>query len=513
MHSLYGLQKLGLTFQLKGGTSLRSIVCLSVAMLLSGCAVGPDFLRPATPKAGGYAAEAMPGKTAAANTVAGKAQTFVTGQEIQAEWWKIFRSEPLNKLVASALKANPDLQAAEASLRQARELLYAQESGFLPSADASTGVSRQKNSAAAFGQPNVGGSVFALHNASVNVSYRLDIFGKLRREVEALNAQAEAERYRYEAAYVTLTANVVAAAIKEAALREKIRETQAIITIEQDQLKVLNAQFKLGSIARSGVLAQEASAAQTRATLPPLQKQLAQVRNQLAVLAGQPPSQALNEKFHLSSLSLPEEIPVSLPSCLIEQRPDIRVSEALLHAASAEIGVATANMLPQMNITGSYGSAAATAGSMFSPATIVWNIGAGLTQPLFNGGQLNHRKRAAVAAYEKIAAQYKATVLEAFQDVADSLRALQYDADTLRAQAEAAEAASRSLGLATKKFTLGAIDSIELLDARRTYRQSRIALVQAQGDRFADSAALFQALGGGWWNKLRDKQMKRKSCV
>ena len=477
-------------------------------MLLSGCAVGPDFLRPAAPKAEGYTAEAMPGKTASANTAAGKAQTFVTGQEIQAEWWKVFRSEPMNKLVASALNANPDLQAAEASLRQARELVYAQEGGFLPSADASTGVSRQKNSSAAFGQPNVGGSVFTLHNASVDVSYQLDIFGKLRREVEALNAQAAAERYRYEAAYVTLTTNVVAAAIREATLRDKIKETQNIIAIEQDQLKVLNTQFKLGSITRSGVLAQEASAAQTKATLPPLQKQLAQVRNQLAVLVGQPPSQALNEKFHLSSLRLPEKMPVSLPSRLIEQRPDIRASEALLHAASAEIGVATANMLPQLNITGSYGSAAATVGSMFSPATLVWNIGAGLTQPLFNGGQLRHRKRAAVAAYDKTAAQYKATVLRAFQDVADSLRALQYDADTLKAQAEAAEAAFRSLDLATKQFTLGAIGSVELLDAQRTYRQSRIALVRAQGDRFADSAALFQALGGGWWNKPRTTDVK-----
>jgi NodT family efflux transporter outer membrane factor (OMF) lipoprotein len=316
-----------------------------------------------------------------------------------------------------------------------------------------------------------------------------------------LQAQADFQRFQLEASYLTLTSNVVVAAVQEASLRRQISATEDIIKLESDQLRVVQNQFTLGGVSKSDVLTQQATLSATQATLPPLQKQLAQTRNQLTALAGRLPSQEVAETFNLDSLALPTDLPVSLPSALVAQRPDVRAADATLHATSANIGVATANELPQFTITGQVGSTALNFGSLFSPGTTVWAIAGSAAQTLFDGGTLLHRKRAAVAQFDEAAAQYRSTVIRAFQSVADALRALQYDADALKAQAAAESSALDSLNLARQQFQLGAITYLILLDAQRTYQQALINLVQAQANRYSDTAALFQAVGGGWWNR------------
>ena len=468
-------------------------------LLTTSCAVGPDFERPAAPSVQGYTPEKLPAQTAASDTAAGEAQRFVQDQDIPGEWWSLFHSESLNALIEQALQANPSLQAAQAALREAQENAKAAEGVFYPDIGGSFSKSREKASPASVGF-NGPPTIFSLNTASVSVSYPLDVFGGERREVESLEAQTDFERFQLDAAYVTLTSNLVAACVQEASLRAQIAATGEIIDAESAQLSVLQRQFELGGASKTALLAQDATLAQARATLPPLQKQLAQQRHALAVLAGRPPGEALDQKFDLATLQLPQELPVSLPSKLVEQRPDVRASEAQLHSASAQIGVATANMLPQLTLTGSIGSSATQIGDLFSPGTGIWSVAAGLTQPIFEGGTLLHKKRAAVAAYDQAAAQYRNTVLLAFQNVADALRALQSDADALNAQTAAERSAADSLDLERQQFKLGAISYTSLLDAERTYQQARIGLVQAQASRFTDTAALFQALGGGWWN-------------
>lgn len=471
---------------------------LAMAAVLGGCEVGPDFLRPKAPDVKGYTPEPL-APTASAPTPKGAAQTFDAGKDVPADWWTLFHSESLDRLVQSALKANPDLKAAEAALRQARELLYAEQGSLYPSVDAQLGASRERFSGATRGVP--GSSIFNLYQASVDVSYGVDLFGGERRLIESDAAQAEFQGYQREATYLTLTANVVALAIQEASLRDQIAATDDIIKSESDQLDLVRRQFDLGAVSRADVLAQEASLAQSRATLPPLEKQIAQTRNSLTALAGRFPSQEIEQQFQLSDLVLPQDLPVSLPSHLVEQRPDIRAQEALLHSASAQIGVATANQLPQLALSASYGSAALRTGDLFSSGSTVWNFGANLLAPIFAGGTLLHEKRAAVAAYDEAAANYRSTVLKAFQNVADTLRALQSDADALKAQAESERSASESLTLARTQFSNGAISYLQLLNADRTYQQARLGRVQAQAARLADTVALFQALGGGWWNR------------
>lgn len=476
------------------------LVWLGAAVFLVGCAAGPNFSPPSAPSARTYNEGGFPAPTVATPGAAGGAQIFVADQDVPAHWWRVFRSEALNELVAKALRSSPDLQAAEAALRQSQETLLAAKGAYAPAVDLNVGASRQRVGIAT-APGTTGSSLYTLYNTSVGVSYALDGFGKLRRQVESVAAQTQAQRYRYEAAYLSLTSNVVTAAVREASLRAQIAETQRIIALEREQLAIVKRQFDLGGVTQVALLALQSQVAQVEATLPPLQNALSQVRNQLAVLAGQAPSEPLPEEFDLSALHLPEELPLSLPSKLVAQRPDIKASEALLHAASAEVGVATANTLPQLTISGSYGTQATRPGDSFSAGSVVWNLAAGLTQPLFHGGQLRHEKRAAAAAYDQAVAQYKSSVLLAFQDVADTLRALHYDAATLQAQASAESAAAQSMNIASAQFSLGAIGYLSLLDAQRSYHQARIALVQTRAARIADSAALFQALGGGWWNR------------
>ena len=481
-----------------GPPATAGVVALA---LLSACAVGPDFKAPPAPPDAGYAPEARPAATAAIDVAGGASQKFDLGRDIPAEWWKVFHSKELDGLITEALQANPNLQAAQAALWQAKENLYAQRGKLLPTVDANSSAERQQLSPATFGQsgPPI---LFDLYQATVNVGYVPDVFGGQRRQVEANAAATEYQRFELEATYLTLTANVVTAAIAEASLRDQITATLDIIKVESEQLDVVRHQFDVGAATRTDVLTQQSEVATAQATLPPLQKQLEQQRHVLLAMIGRFPNQSWGDHMTLASLRLPTDLPLSLPSQLVEQRPDVRAAEAQLHQASAQIGVAIAARLPQLNLTAQYGTAAMTPAAMFAPGAAIWSVAASGAQPIFHGFALLHQERAAKAAYDMADAQYRNAVLAAFQNVADTLRALQLDAAALKAENSALRAASDTLNVGRGQYRLGAIAYVTLLNAQRAYAQARLALVQAQAARYADTAAMFQALGGGWWNRF-----------
>ncbi len=472
-----------------------SLLCIALA----GCTVGPDFKRPEVPANTDYSREKLTATAQADIDAGGAAQRLIAGMDIPGQWWTLFRSPTLNALVEEALRANPDVSAAQAALRQANELVYADQASLFPSVNANASKTREKVSGVTAGLPE--SPILTVSSASLNVSYAPDVFGGTRRQIESTTAQAEYERFQLEATYLTLTANVVNTAISLASVRDQVAATETIIRLQSDQLDVLQAQRRLGAIGDSDVLTQQTALAQTRATLPPLQKQLAQTRNQLMAYLGRFPNQDRGEAFNLASLHLPEELPVSLPSAIVGQRPDVRSAQAQLHEASANIGVAVANQLPQFSITGSLGSTAASGTKLFSAGTGVWSLAGAIAQPIFDAGALEHRKRAAVAAYDESAARYRGTVITAFQDVANSLRALEADADALNQQVVAERSAQANLDLVQAQFKLGAVAYINLLNAQQSYQNTVLSRVKAQAARYSDTTALFQALGGGWWNR------------
>ncbi len=473
---------------------------LSIVGLISGCAVGPNFHRPAPPAINGYTAEPLTATTSTTNIASGEEQRFVMGMDIPKQWWSLFKSPPLNALVEKSLKTNPTIEAAKAALRQARENVAAQMGSYYPTVQAGYSASRTKDSSTLSPVLASGAEPYTLHTAQVNVGFMPDVFGSNWRQVESLRAEADFQRFQLEATYLTLTSNVVAAAIQEASLRAQLSSTLSIIRIETEMLDQLNRQLAVGYAAGLDVAAQEAALAQVQQTLPPLQKQLAQTRDLLVALAGRFPNKELEEKFEIEALSLPEELPVSLPSKLVEQRPDVRAAEELLHSATAQVGVAVAAMLPNITLSADLGSSATAISRLFTSGTGFWSLAGNLTQPVFEGGTLLHRKRAAEAGLDQAEAEYRNTVIAAFQNVADTLHAIQSDADALKAAAAFQQAAKRSLDLAQKQFEVGYINYLSLLSAEQAYHQAVINLVQAKANRFADTAALFMALGGGWWN-------------
>ncbi len=480
---------------------LFAVHCSLLTFLLAGCAVGPDFQRPAAPKIDRYTSESSPAQTASVDVKGGEAQRLVQEMDIPGQWWTLFQSKPLSGLVEQAIEKNPDLESAQAALRVAWENVYAQQGALWPSISAGYDASRQKVPGQ-LGSPTASGAyTYSLHTAQVTVAYTPDVFGGTRRQIESLKAQADSQRFQLEAAYLTLTSNVVAAAIQEAGLRGQIEATRRIIDIDSHSLELLKRQYELGQVARADVVAQEAALSQAQATLPPLEKQLAQQRDLLSRLAGRFPSDALTEKFEISSLELPQELPVSLPSKLVEQRPDVRSAEEQMHSAGAQIGVAVANRLPNIVLSADYGTSATQIAQLFTPGTGFWTLAANVTQPIFQGGTLLHRQRAAEAAFDQAAAQYRSTVLTAFQNVADVLHAVQSDAQAVKAAVAAEKAAAQSLDIARRQLELGDISYLALLNAEQTYQQASVNLAQALSNRYADTAALFQALGGGWWNR------------
>jgi NodT family efflux transporter outer membrane factor (OMF) lipoprotein len=424
--------------------------------------------------------------------------------DIPGEWWTLFRSPKLNRLVEQSLKANPNMGAAQAALRQAQELYKSERATFFPTVQGAFSATRAKNAVGTIANPTSlpqQNPYYNLFTPNLSISYSPDVFGLTRRSVEAAKAQAEGNRFQLEATYVTLSSNVVVAAIQEASLRGQLAATTRLLELQHHLTETVRQQKAIGAASNFDVLTQEALEAQTAALLAGLQKQLGQARDALTALLGRLPSEEPEETFRLEELTLPTEIPVSLASRLVEQRPDVRQAEENLHAATAAAGVALANMLPQFAITGDLGSSALNLNQVFSGGTGFWTAGASLTQTLFDAGALLHRHRAADAAMDQAAEQYRAAVILACQNVADSLRALKSDADALKASAEAARAAEAALDIARHQLELGTVAMIAVLNAEQTYRQAELVLVQARASRYADTAALFQALGGGWWNR------------
>jgi NodT family efflux transporter outer membrane factor (OMF) lipoprotein len=471
-------------------------------MLLATCrTVGPNFKKPAAPDVGGYTPSPITSTTATAKVAGGEAQELASGKDIPGEWWEMFHSQPLDDLIERSLKANPDLKAAQAALLVARESVLAQRGFYYPSVSGSFSATRARSAADLSPIPSASIQNYSLYTPQVSVSFVPDVFGLNRRTVESLAAQAQQARFALAATHITLSSNVAAGAIQEASLRGQIAATQELITINTGMLKILYEQYKRGYASQLDVAAQESQLAQVTATLPPLVKQLAQQRDALAVMAGAFPNQDLPEKFDLSSLQLPRELPLSLPSQLVAQRPDVRQAEENLHAASAQIGIAIANRLPSIALTADAGSAPTSFSKMFSAGNGFWDLTAGITQPIFDAGTLRHRERAAQAAFTEAAEQYRSTVLTAFQNVADTLHSLQQDAEALNSAAAAKTAAGVTLDLARQQYQSGYAGYLALLSAEQAYQQAAISLVQAQASRYADTAALFQSLGGGWWNR------------
>jgi NodT family efflux transporter outer membrane factor (OMF) lipoprotein len=479
-----------------------SFITVSACLSLAACAVGPDFKKPAAPDVGDYTTRPLSTTASSANVVGGAAQRFNKGSDIPGDWWTLFHSRSLNALIEQSLASNHDLKAAQAALLVARENTLAGRGAYYPSVTAGFSASRQQDPPGALAPvPSNNAFLYNLFTPQVSVSYVPDVFGLNRRTVESLKAQEQSVRYQMIAAQITLSANVVAAAVQQASLQAQIDATHRLIDINTHVLQILRYQRSKGYVGRLEVAAQESQLAQVTATLPALAKQLEQQRSLLAVLAGRFPSQALAQKFELADLQLPQELPLSLPSQLVAQRPDVLQAEANMHAASAQVGVATANRLPNIQLTANAGSTALAIGEAFKSGTGFWNLGAAVTAPIFQGGTLLHQQRAAKAAYVQAAEQYRSTVLTAFQNVADTLTALEQDAEGLKAAAAAADAAKVTLDLSQRQWKAGYASYLSLLGAEQADQQSQIALVQAQANRYADTAALFQALGGGWWHR------------
>jgi NodT family efflux transporter outer membrane factor (OMF) lipoprotein len=478
-------------------SAIQRIAVAVTVLALAGCAVGPNFRAPAAPEVDRYTALPLPRATVAADTAGGDAQRFLTGAAVPQRWWTTFGNAELDRRVAQAFQHSPSIDAAKAALKQAEETAKSARGGLFPSLDAKAGVTRQ-NEAAVQSGAGVTTAPFTLYNAGVSVGYVFDVFGGVRRGIEAQQAQADVERAQLDATYLTLAANVVTASLREASLREQVAATRAIVASLQQELDIAQKQQAVGAKSLADTLAVRSQLAATTATLPPLEQQLAATVNQLATYLGVPAAHLKLEPITLAAVTLPADIPVSLPSAVVAQRPDIRAASAQLHAATALVGVATADMLPQLTLAGSAGSTALHTGDLFTAGSNAWSVGLNILQPLFHGGQLLHKKRAAEAGMQAAVATWRQTVLVAFQNVADTLQALDYDAQSLKAQAVAAQDAAQLLALTRGQYRVGAVGYLNLLSAERQYQEARIAEIVARSSRLADTAALYAALGGGW---------------
>ena len=470
--------------------------------MLSGCMVGPDFHTPKAPAVTSYDARPLPAHTAGLASAgrAGKSQTYLYGRDIPAEWWQLFHSPAIDQLVRTGMANSPTLAAAQAALRQAQETLNAQIGNLLfPAFNLGLSGERQRFAGSSFGG-DIPSSIFNLFNTTVNVTYTLDIFGGSRRQIEAYRAQVDYQQFQVLATYLTLTSNIVTTAFTVASYESQIKATKDLLRSEVGQLSILKKQYRLGGIASTNVLTQQTLVDQTRATLPQLQKSLSLSQHALAVLIGHFPNTPM-PSINLDKLVLPKNIPVSLPSKFVEQRPDIRASQATLHAASAQIGVATANLLPQLTISGNDGWTSSVLSTLFQPGNKVWAYGGQLAQPIFHGGALIAQRRAAIAAYDQALAQYQQTLLLAFKNTADALRAIETDARAFRDAKSAERAAHENLVITSNQYKDGGVAYLNLLTAQQQYQQTKLASIQAQAQRYADTAALYQALGGGWWNR------------
>ncbi len=487
-------------------TSKPSAYAALLCALLSGCAAGPDYQRPAAPTASSYTVQ-QPSEQMGG-------QRLVESLDIPYDWWTIFQSPQLNALVERALKDNPGIEAAQAALRQAQENVVAQRGFFFPTVSVNYSPSRNKVAG------NMGGNspglqengdnivssptapaYYNFHTAQLSIGYVPDVFGINRRLTESAVAQAEWQQMQLQAAQLTLVSNMVAAAIQEAALRAQIAAVENVISINRENLEIVRQQLKLGFVSELDVATQETQMAQSEQVLPPLRKQLAQTRDLIRALAGNVPSENILETFELADLRLPSDLPLTLPSRLVEQRPDVRAAEAQLHSASAQYGVAVANRMPQFMVTADVGGMASSPEWMFRSGGTFFNLTGNISQIIFDGGTLRARSRAAEQALIQAGAIYRSTVIAALQNVADTLHAIRADAEAFTAADAAAQASLTALKLTRKQFQLGYASYQDLLAAQQNFQLAGISLAQAQGARLADTAALYQALGGGWWNR------------
>ena len=519
-------------FPLSSARTACLLSAMSIALL--GCAAGPDFKRPVAPIAVGYTPQALPRETITdSGDVQKESQNFNTTQDIRFDWWKMFQSEALNQLIELAFRQNPSLESAQAALRQAQENVIVQQGFFYPTVGVSYSPSRNKLAGNMGGnspgvqsdgsiiqtfqnpagpnydssKPFNGPAYYNFHVAQLSLSYVPDFFGLNRRQVESMQAQAEAQRLQLEATYITLAANVVATALQEASLRAQIDAVKKFIAANQENLEILQKQLELGFVSQIDVSTQAIQLAQAEQALSPLQKQLEQTRNLMRALVGNSPDQELTEQFELSTFQLPQALPLSLPSKIVEQRPDVRAAEEQLHAATAMYGVAIANRLPQFSITGSVGGMAANPGWMFDAGGQFFNVTANVAQTIFDGGSLKAKSRAAQQAVIQAGADYRSTVIAALQNVADTLYAIRADADLFKSSLAAEQASQSVLNLTRKQYELGYVSYQTLLIAEQNYQLAAINLVQAKTARLGDSAALYQALGGGWWNRNPAEQL------
>jgi len=495
------------------GSSMKRMTCLHletaalVTCLLTSCTVGSRYHPPSPPMVGTYTPLPQPPDIASSIGPAGAAQHLNSNMDVPAQWWTLFHSPELDRLVREALANSPTLAQATARLHQAQEESNARTGATkYPNVNANISVQREQLDLATFGVPFPNPPPFSLLNGSVAVSYALDLFGANRRLIEALNAQVEYQRWQWQAARLMLAGNVVSAAIRVAQLRSQVEITRYILGLQMQQLDITERQVEAGGFPKYEVNRQRTAVEQARAAIPPLEQQLAVVDHQLAVLVGKPPAEAAIASIRLDDLRLPTELPLTLPSSLARQRPDIRAAEALMHQASANVGVATANLYPQIVLSGSAGGV----GTSFTAGSGVWSVGASLAQPIFNGGALRAERRKALAAYQEAGSVYQQTLLQAFLEVANALRAIEHDAQTLQAQSQAAAQAEGTYQIASRRYSAGGISQLTLLDAQRQYLQTMLDQTNSAASRYADSASLFQALGGGWWNETRASTVNSK---
>ncbi|HEX3837677.1 MAG TPA: efflux transporter outer membrane subunit [Steroidobacteraceae bacterium] len=469
------------------------ILILTCAALICGCSVGPRFTRPVPPAATRYI-----GDTATAGSAQGDAtaQHIELGQQIEGDWWNLFRSDPINGIVTEALAHNRTLAASAATLAQAQELAAAQAGVRYPQVGLTAGVGRQK-----YGDEFLGGFFnlppFTYYAVGPTVSYTLDYTGGVARSIEQQYALAQVREHQLEAAYLTVSGQAVMQALAIASIRAQIGTVETILEQDQDNLKLVQTAFNDGSVARIDVVSAQSQIANDMALLPPLRQELAKAHHALAVVLGQPPANDLPADVDLKDVTLPTELPVSLPSELAHRRPDILAAEAQLHAATSAVGVADSNLYPKIQLTGTLGQQAVKAGQLFDSADTAWSLVSGLTAPLFDGGTLRAQKRAAIDAMHATAATYQETVLEAFAQVADTLEALNHDAEQLDAQDKAQQAAQSGLDLARASYAEGNTGVLQVLDAERSYQQARLGYVRAVAQRYLDTVQLFLALGGG----------------
>jgi len=467
---------------------------------LAGCAVGPNYVRPDPPKTPRYTANPIPKTTVVAD---GKVQHFEDGKQVHGDWWRLFENPKVDAFVAQSLAGNPTLQAAQATLRQSQAILRAGYGVFVPQIGGNLGASRQTTNLRLIGSsaPN---SVYNLFTVSATVNYTLDIWGGQRRQIEGLRAQMEAQRYNVMGTYIMLAGNIVNTAIAQAAYRAQIRATEDLIVLEKEQVSITQAQAEAGTVPSSNVLSLQSELASTQATLPPLRQNIDQANHLLATLLGFAPadfsSTSNAQGLEIKDFKLPENLPVSLPSELVHQRPDILLAEEQLISANAQIGVATAAMFPSLTLNATAGGNSTSAGSIFQAGNLFWGLGANLVGPIVDGGTRWYQRKAAIEAHDSVLASYRQTVLNALAQVADTLRALEHDAETLSAQADAVHSAFDALHLTHINYQSGIATYLQLLIADEQYHQATLAYIQAQAQRLQDTVALYVALGGGWWN-------------